>query len=96
MELLLIIGLIFLAVGIFYWIKFVLYIFKILNDLIFKNTIEANTNNYIEAQKFIDINNANYEEYLFWMKKNSGGVPLNKIKTFEEIEVEKKINDILN
>lgn len=70
-------------------------IMKVINRLR-KNKIEELNNEYIIKQKIIDENEKKYNDYLNWMqKRNNGSVPIEKIKTKEEFEAEKKINQLL-
>ena len=70
------------------WIKFVNWLIP--KD---KNNIEPPENPYIEAHKRRLINDAWYEDYLKWMDHNGGGMPMDKVKTPEEQQFEKKYND---
>lgn len=56
-----------------------------------RKAIKENSNPYILAQKKIDQNNRDYQNYINWMQKNSSGVPLEKIMTKEEFLAEQKI-----
>ena len=85
---LIVLGLISLAgVLIYGWIKFVYWV------LPKKKKQEAphpQPNPYIEAQRRRDQNDRWYDEYISWMDHNGGGMPINKVKTPEEMEFEKK------
>ncbi|MBA4154155.1 MAG: hypothetical protein C0512_07405 [Flavobacterium sp.] len=71
----------------FMWYKFCIYL---------GNNLERRKNPYIKAQKTIDKNNRDYENYLKWMDKNSNGVPLNKMMTKEEYVAEQKIKSLIS
>ena len=85
---LIVLGLISLAgVLIYGWIKFVYWV------LPKKKKQEAprpQPNPYIEAQRRRDQNDRWYDEYISWMDHNGGGMPMDKVKTPEEMEFEKK------
>lgn len=61
-----------------------------------RKEIKENSNPYILAQKKIDKNNRDYEEYLEWMQKSSSGVPIDKLMTKEELIAEQKIKSAFN
>ena len=92
---LIVIGLIFMLVGCYLWVKFVYVILGKLSNVLFKNRKKEEPNPYIQAQKRIDLNNKLYEEYLLWMANNSSGVPLDKAMTKEEFEADKQINKLI-
>lgn len=50
------------------------------------------TNPYIQAHLMRRDNDAHYEEYLNWLDKTGGGLPIEKLKTKEELKFEKQIN----
>lgn len=67
------------------WVKFVFFIFKLFKPK------PKEKNPYIEAQKIINENDEKYQEYLLWMQSNGGGVPMQKLMTKEEFEVDREI-----
>jgi hypothetical protein len=85
-----------IAVAIAYlWVKFVFVFFKMIINLFRKEEIEQKENPYIQAQKVIEENNKYYYDYLDWMQKNGSTPPIEKIKTLQEIEADKKIKELL-
>jgi hypothetical protein len=84
---LLIIGIIVCIVACWLWVKFVFAIFRMI--------AKKKVNPYIEAQKNIEANNKNYEDYLLWMDKKGSGVPLEKIKTIEEEKAENQYKKLI-
>ena len=65
-----------------------LWIFK--SSLIKKTPKKVNP--YIQAHEIRQINDANYEDYIKWLDKNNHALPIDKIKTAEELEFERKLN----
>lgn len=58
---------------------------------------EKDLNLYLEYGKQKVNNEKHYQEYLKWMQKNDPtGVPLDKFRTDEEIEADKKIDSLFN
>lgn len=53
------------------------------------------SNPYIDYHKVKMINDKNYEDYLEWLQKSGEGVPIEKIEAPEDIEANKKINNLL-
>lgn len=47
-------------------------------------------NPYILHHKVVDHNEKNYDDYLKWLDKKGGGLPVDKIKTAEEKNFEKQ------
>ena len=81
---------------IFYsFIKFLVTLFKNIIYSFDKNKRIESENEYVIKQKIIDENDKKYDEYLKWMQRKSNGIPMEKIKTKEEFEAEKKINDLI-
>lgn len=50
-------------------------------------------NPYIEEHKMRMFNDMMYEDYIKWMDKNGHGLPVDKIKTPEEIRFEQEMKD---
>ncbi|TDO68829.1 hypothetical protein EV143_11813 [Flavobacterium chryseum] len=73
------------------WAKFVFAFFNLLSHFIFKSK-KTTENIYIEAQKDIDDNERQYQEYLEWMSKNGGEVPIKKVITKEQNSADVRIN----
>lgn len=57
-----------------------------------KQRILKSDNPYIVAHRMRRGNDALYEEYLNWLDKTGGGLPIDKIKTAEELRFEKELN----
>ena len=83
MVLIFTVGILFLILAVWLWIKLVF--------MIFRKRIKKETNPYIEAQKIINQNDKDYEEYIQWMQKNNGQIPLDKIRTAEEIRADNQL-----
>lgn len=84
-----VIGLVCFGIALIYgWIKLVNWIWP--KTMEKGNEPIAPSNPYIDAQRRRDQNDRWYDEYLSWMDHNNGGMPMNKVKTPEEIEFEKK------
>ncbi len=49
-------------------------------------------NPYIQAHQVRRNNDANYQEYLEWLDKNNGSLPIDKLKTEEELRFEREMN----
>jgi hypothetical protein len=77
------------------WVKFIFAFCKMIFNLSRKKEIQENENLYIQAQKVIEKNNKDYYDYLNWMQKNGSTPPIEKIKTPQEIEADKKIKELL-
>ena len=73
------------------WIKFVNWIFP--KEKKKEPALIPQSNPYIEAQKRRNQNDHWYDEYISWMDHNGGGMPMDKVKTPEEKQFEKKYND---
>ena len=58
----------------------------------FFSLFEKKENPYVEAHKAKKKGDAVYQEYLNWLDKNGGDMPLEKLKTKEEFEFEKKLH----
>ncbi|WP_299153062.1 hypothetical protein [uncultured Christiangramia sp.] len=54
--------------------------------------LKGEDNPYIQAHKMRQNNDQMYEEYLNWMDRTGGGLPIDKIKTPEERRFEKQMN----
>lgn len=39
-------------------------------------------------------NDKNYDEYIEWLDENGNGVPVDKVKSPEDVKAEKKINQL--
>lgn len=50
-------------------------------------------NPYIKAHKLRQANDKWYEDYINWMDKNGAGMPMDKVKTPEEIRFEQEMKD---
>lgn len=77
------------AIACFLWWKLAMFLFWPK-----KKTLQE-VNPYIEAHKLKVKNDENYDEYIDWLDKNGGGIPFSKIQTKEDIEAEKKINNLI-
>lgn len=77
--------LIFGFIACWLWVKFVFYVFKS------KPKKEIVKNPYVEAQKFKEANDRNYEDYMEWMQKYGSGVPFEKLETLEDQKANEKI-----
>lgn len=51
-------------------------------------------NPYIEAQKFKDVNDELYKNYIDWLDKNGGDVPFEKVKFNQDVSADKKIEKL--
>lgn len=78
------------------WWKLCMFAMNKTIAFINRKEIKENSNPYILAQKKIDKNNRDYEEYLEWMQKSSSGVPIEKLLTREEFIAEQKIKSAFN
>lgn len=90
------IGILFILAGLYLFVKAFVMIFKGIYRAIFWDKIKLKENPYINAQKLIDDNNREYEDYLKWMSENSSGVPLKKVMTKEEYEAEIRIKKLIS
>lgn len=50
-------------------------------------------NPYIQAHQVRRHNDDSYQEYLEWLDKNNGSLPIDKLKTHEELRFEEEINN---
>lgn len=79
------------------WAKAFYLFFKAIFQLtFFSKRNHENSNPYIKTQLLINQNNKNYDEYLKWMGKNGGGVPIEKVMTKEEFEAEQKLKRLIS
>ena len=51
-------------------------------------------NPYIAYHQLKDRNDENYDEYLEWLKRNGRGAPIEKVKSPEDVEAEKKLRKL--
>ena len=79
------------AVLIYGWLKLLTAIFDPLEKLKQKNSKDDNL--YVVAHRQKMKNDDMYQEYLEWLDKNGGDIPLEKWKTAEERQFEKKFQD---
>lgn len=84
------------AVLIYGWIKLVN---AVLNPLIEKldkkkARITMKDNYYVQAHLIRENNDQMYEEYLNWLDKTGGNLPIDKILTEEEVNFRNKMNRI--
>ena len=71
--------------------------YQLFKVLFYKSENIQEQNPYIEMHKSVLGNDKNYDEYLNHLSKNHPDqVPLDKIKTYEEIELERKINALVD
>lgn len=84
--------LIFFFLAIFYTLGLITY--KGINYIF--NFRKRNNNPYITYHKIKFQNDKNYSEYLDWLSKNGGDIPVEKVKTKEEIEADKKIKKLIS
>lgn len=93
MIIILLIAIIVCFVLCYLWVKFVFAIFspKIWN----RKKLKEDSNPYIKAQKLINANHKNYDDYLIWMQNNGGGIPLDKVMTREEFEGDAEIKKLI-
>lgn len=50
-------------------------------------------NPYIKAHKLRQANDRWYDDYINWMNKSGAGLPIDKVKTPEEIRFEKEMKE---
>lgn len=93
---LLFIGIGFLVLACYLWVKFVFVLGDKLYYFVFKNKIKENENPYIAEQKARMWNNKKYEEYEKWMRKKGEGIPIEKVITQDEHEAIEKIKKYLD
>lgn len=79
----------FCYVAIRYSAKFLL---SLINKSQEKN--KSNSNPYIAYHKSKMENDKNYDEYIEWLDENGNGVPVDKVKSPEDVKAEKKINQL--
>lgn len=93
MVLLVIASIVIGSILIYGFIKLVNAIF---NPIIKKLDAEKETfktsNPYIQAHQMRRHNDKNYEEYLEWLNNTGGDLPIDKIKSEEELRFERKMN----
>ncbi|MEC4050662.1 hypothetical protein OX284_014580 [Flavobacterium sp. SUN046] len=85
-------GVIVLIIAAWLWIKLVFMLVGKLRSYMLKKE----NNPYINAQKIINQNDKHYDEYIQWMCKNNGGIPLDKMKTAEEVRADNQLKKSLN
>lgn len=90
------IGVAFLILACYLWVKFVFILCNKLYIFAFKNKIKESKNPYIVEQKARMWNDRMYEEYEKWMRKKGDGIPIEKIVTRDEHEAIEKIKKYLN
>ena len=78
------------------WWKLCMSLYNHSYKLINRKKLREENNPYIKAQKLIDKNNQDYQNYIDWMQKNSNGVPLDKIMTKEEFTADQKIKKLIS
>lgn len=67
------------------WVKFVYWLLP-------KKKQENTENPYIHSHLMRRANDKAYDEYLDWLDKNNGSLPIEKLKTREELKFEREIN----
>ena len=72
----------------YWWVKAIVTIFDWLEKKI--NGTDVN-NPYIKAHLSKKKGDTTYQEYLKWLDKNGGDMPLEKLKTKEELEFDRKL-----
>ncbi len=77
-------------VACYLWWKLCMFFYRLISP---KKAVISNP--YIEAHKAKIRNDKWYDEYIFWMEKNGHGVPIQQIKSPEDIEAEKKIKNLI-
>lgn len=90
------IGVLFLIVACYFWVKLVFLLCNILNNYFNRNKIKENSNPYIIEQKARMYNDQQYEDYLKWMRKKGEGMIIEKVMTKDEFEANEKIKKYLN
>jgi hypothetical protein len=71
-----------------WWIKLVNYVFK--GVIPEKHKVKSSQNPYIKAHQMRKYNDESYDEYLNWLDKNGGDMPIDKVKSKEEQRFEKQ------
>lgn len=84
------------ALACYVWAKICYGLYKGFYNIINNKKIREENNPYIKAQKLIDKNNQDYQNYINWMQKNSNGVPLDKIMTKEEFTADQEIKKLIS
>lgn len=69
------------------WIKLVNVTFKLFEE---KPKYDSE-NPYIQAHIMRRVNDSSYDEYMDWLDKTGGDLPIDKFKTPEELRFEKEI-----
>lgn len=94
MILIVLASIVILTAVIYGWVKAINAIFNPLIKRIDANKKElrGDNNPYIKAHKKRTKNDLDYDEYLNWLNNNDGELPIEKIKSIEEINFEKQIN----
>lgn len=95
MIVLLIIGVLFLLLACYLWMKFVFILVNKLYRFAFRKRIREKENPYIVEQKARMKNDRNFEEYQSWMRKKGDGFPLEKVVTSDEKQAIEKIKKYL-
>jgi len=95
MIVLLIIGVLFLLLGCYFWIKLVCILIDKLYRFAFRKKIREKENPYIIEQKARMKNDRYFEEYQIWMRKYGDGFPLEKVVTSDEKQANEKIKKYL-
>ena len=72
---------------IYLWVKAFNAVF---NPLIRK--VNKNSNPYITAHKVKFKNDKDYDNYLRWLNKKGGDMPIDKLKSIQELQFEKQLN----
>ncbi|MBW2961271.1 hypothetical protein [Mesonia aestuariivivens] len=84
-----ILGLVSFGIALIYgWVKFFNWIWPKQKKQTATPTPPSNP--YIDAHKRRQQNDKYYEDYLNWMDKTGADLPMDKVKSKEEIEFEKK------
>lgn len=94
--LLIFIGIGFLVLACYLWVKFAFSLCDKLYSLVFRKRIKENKNPYIVEQKARMWNNKKYEEYEKWMRTKGEGIPIEKVITQDEHEAAEKIKKYLH
>tara|TARA_R110000850_G_scaffold7780_4_gene28515 strand:+ start:756 stop:1028 length:273 start_codon:yes stop_codon:yes gene_type:complete len=60
----------------------------------FKKKKHEFTNPYIEGHKLRRLNDEAYSDYIIWLDDNNYSLPIDKLKTKEELDFENEINEM--
>lgn len=94
MIILIVIGCIFLLVGLCFFAWLIMHLFRTMYRIRSKKERLEDKNPYIFTQKKIDQNNLDYQNYIAWMHRNGGDIPLQKMMTKEEHDILYKIKTL--